>query len=100
MTILDTGASYAAATLDRQAKRLVIVAANTSSSATTLTFDLSRFSSVTGGPGGVVPRWNTVTTGGSDLYTPHSDTYLSGKSLSVPFAPKSIQTLQLDGVTV
>jgi galactan endo-1,6-beta-galactosidase len=100
MTILDTGASYAAATLDRQAKRLVIVAANTSSSATTLTFDLSRFSSVTGGPGGVVPRWNTVTTGGSDLYTPHSDTYLSGKYLSVPFAPKSIQTLQLDGVTV
>jgi galactan endo-1,6-beta-galactosidase len=100
MTILDTGASYAAAALDRQAKRLVIVAANTSSSATTLTFDLSRFSSVTGGPGGVVPRWNTVTTGGSDLYTPHSDTYLSGKSLSVPFAPKSIQTLQLDGVTV
>ncbi|WP_433450668.1 beta-1,6-galactanase [Streptomyces sp. CA-142005] len=100
MTILDTGASYAAAALDRQAKRLVIVAANTSSSATTLTFDLSRFSSVTGGPGGVVPRWNTVTTGGSDLYTPHSDTYLSGKSLSVPFAPKSVQTLQLDGVTV
>ncbi|MFI6352057.1 beta-1,6-galactanase [Streptomyces sp. NPDC050743] len=100
MTILDTGASYAAAALDRQAKRLVIVAANTSSSATTLTFDLSRFSSVTGGSGGVVPRWNTVTTGGSDLYTPHSDTYLSGTSLSVAFAPKSIQTLQLDGVTV
>ncbi|MGW2646538.1 beta-1,6-galactanase [Streptomyces sp. NPDC001393] len=100
MTILDTGASYAAAALDRQANRLVIVAANTSSSATTLTFDLSRFSSVTGGPGGLVPRWNTVTTGGADLYTPHSDTHLSGKTLSAPFAAKSIQTLQVDGVTV
>jgi galactan endo-1,6-beta-galactosidase len=100
MTILDTGASYAAAALDRPAKRLVIVAANTSSSATTLTFDLSRFSSVTGGSAGLVPRWNTVTTGGSDLYTPHTDTHLSGTTLSVPFAPKSIQTLQVDGVTV
>ncbi|MGW1910668.1 beta-1,6-galactanase [Streptomyces sp. NPDC002076] len=99
MTILDTGVSYAAAALDRQAKRLVIVAANTSSAATTLTFDLSRFSSVTGGSGGLVPRWNTVTTGGADLYTPHSDTYVSGKTLSVPFAPKSIQTLQVDGAT-
>jgi galactan endo-1,6-beta-galactosidase len=100
MTILDTGASYAAAALDRTAKRLVIVAANTSSSATTLTFDLSRFSSVTGGSAGLVPRWNTVTTGGSDLYTPHTDTHLSGTALSVPFAPKSVQTLQVDGVTV
>ncbi|MGW3194226.1 beta-1,6-galactanase [Streptomyces sp. NPDC001118] len=99
MTILDTGVSYAAAALDRQAKRLVIVAANTSSSATTLTFDLSRFSSVTGDSAGLVPRWNTVTTGGADLYTPHTDTYLSGKKVSAPFAPKSIQTLQVDGVT-
>ncbi|MFG2354087.1 beta-1,6-galactanase [Streptomyces sp. NPDC048521] len=100
MTILDTGVSYAAATLDRTAKRLVLVAANTSASPQTLTFDLSRFSAVTGGPGGLVPRWNTVTTGGSDRYTPHTDTYLSGKSLSVPFAAKSVQTLQVDGVTL
>ncbi|WP_031225858.1 beta-1,6-galactanase [Streptomyces roseochromogenus] len=99
MTILDTGVSYAAAALDRQAKRLVIVAANTSSSATTLTFDLSRFSSVTGSSEGLVPRWNTVTTGGTDLYTQHTDTYLSGKTISAPFAAKSIQTLQVDGVT-
>lgn len=40
--------------------------------------------------------WNSETTGGSDLYKPH----VSGKSLSVLFAPKSIQTLQVDGVTV
>ncbi|MCX2925283.1 glycoside hydrolase [Streptomyces sp. NEAU-W12] len=100
MTILDTGASHAVAALDRAARRLVVVAANASASSQTLRFDLSRFSSVTGGPGGLVPRWNTVTTGGGDLYTAHSDARLDGASVSVPFAPKSVQTLQLDGVTV
>jgi galactan endo-1,6-beta-galactosidase len=100
MTILDTGVSCAAAALDRTAKRLVLVAANTSASPQTLTFGLSRFSAVTGGSGGLVPRWNTVTTGGSDR-SPHTrNTYLSGKSLSVPFAAKSVQTLQVDGVTL
>ncbi|MHC5902544.1 glycoside hydrolase [Streptomyces sp. S6] len=100
MTILDTGVGYAAAALDRSAGRLVIVAANTSTSAQTLTFDLSRFTSVSGGSGGVVPRWNTVTTGGGDLYTARSDIRLSGKTVAVPFAAKSVQTLQIDGVAV
>ncbi|MFC5659120.1 glycoside hydrolase [Streptomyces nogalater] len=98
MTILDTGVSYAVAALDRPAKRLVIVAANTSASARTLTFDLSRFTAVTGGPDGLVPRWNTVTTGG-DRYTPHSDIRLNGRTPAVAFAPKSVQTLRIDGVT-
>jgi galactan endo-1,6-beta-galactosidase len=100
MTILDTGVDYAVAALDKSANRLVIVAANISSSAQTVSFDLSRFTTVTGGVNGLVPRWNTVTTGSSDLYTSHSDTYLSGKSLSVPFTAQSVQTLQVDGVAV
>jgi len=100
MTILDTGVSYAAAAIDKTAKRLVIVAANTSSSAQTLTFDLSRFTTVTGGSSGLVPRWNTVTSGSGDLYTARSDTYLSGKTISVPFAAGAVQTLQVDGVTI
>lgn len=41
-----------------------------------------------------------MTTGGGDLYRARSDTYLSGKTLSVPFPPKAVQTLQVDGVTV
>ncbi|MFI8216091.1 hypothetical protein ACIGAQ_10000, partial [Streptomyces sp. NPDC085932] len=65
----------------------------------TLTFDLSRFTTVTGGSSGLVPRWNTVTTGGGDLYTPRSDLRLNGKSVAVPFAAKSVQTLQIDNVT-
>ncbi|MGW1723138.1 beta-1,6-galactanase [Streptomyces sp. NPDC002306] len=99
MKIIDTGASNAVAAYDATARRLVIVAANTGASAQTLTFDLSRFTSVTGGSGGLVPRWNTLTTGGGDLYTPHSDTYLSARTVSVPFAAKSVQTIQVDGVT-
>jgi galactan endo-1,6-beta-galactosidase len=100
MTILDTGVSYAVAAYDRTARRLVIVAANTATSAQTLTFDLSRFSTVTGGSGGLVPRWSTATSGGGDLYTARSDTFLSGKSVSVPFAAGAVQTLQIDGVTI
>jgi galactan endo-1,6-beta-galactosidase len=99
MTILDTGVGYAAAALDTAQKRLVIVAVN-SGSAQTLTFDLSRFSQVTGGAGGLVRRWNTRTSGGGDLYTERADTYLNGKRLSVPFAAASVQTLQIDGVVV
>jgi O-glycosyl hydrolase len=99
MKILDTGVSYAAAGYDASAKRLVIVAANTSASAQTFTFDLSGFSTASGGSGGLVPRWNTVTTGG-DAYKSYSDTHVSGRTVAVPFAAKSVQTLQIDGVVI
>ncbi|MEU5701185.1 glycoside hydrolase [Streptomyces aurantiacus] len=99
MTILDTGVGYAVAAHDATQQRLVVVAVN-SGAAQTLTFDLSRFGQVTGGTGGLVRRWNTLTSGGGDLYTARSDTYLNGKSLSVPFAAGSVQTFEIDGVTV
>ena len=99
MKILDTGVSNAVAAYDSAAKRLVIVALNTSTSAQTFTFNLSNFTTVTGGSGGLVPRWNTVTTGG-DLYRSYADTYLSGKSVAVSIAGKAVQTLQIDGVTI
>ncbi|MEV5435925.1 glycoside hydrolase [Streptomyces sp. NPDC052682] len=100
MTILDTGVDYAVAALDRTAKRLVIVALNKSTSAQTLTFDLSRFTTVTGGSGGLVPRWTTSTSGSGDAYVARSDTFLSGKSLRASFAAGALQTFQVDGVTV
>jgi galactan endo-1,6-beta-galactosidase len=40
-----------------------------------------------------------VTTGG-DQYKAYSDTYVSGKTVAVPFAAKAVQTLQIDGVTI
>ncbi|CCK29791.1 Endo-beta-1,6-galactanase [Streptomyces davaonensis JCM 4913] len=98
MTILDTGVSFAAAAYDASARRLVLVAVNTSTSPQTFTFDLSRFTTVTGGSGGLVPRWNTVT-GGGDMYRAYTNTYVTGKSVSATFAAGSVQTLQVDGVT-
>ncbi len=97
MRILGTGVGYAVAAYDAGQRRLVIVAVN-SGAAQTLTFDLSRFGRVTGGIGGLVPRWNTLTSGVGDLYTRRDDTYLSGKQLRVPFAAGSVQTLQIDNV--
>ncbi|MEU9381545.1 beta-1,6-galactanase [Streptomyces sp. NPDC048279] len=99
MKILDTGVSNAVAAYDASAKRLVIVALNTATAAQTLTFDLSGFTTVTGGTGGLVPRWNTVTTGG-DAYKAYSDTYVSGRTVAVSVPAKAVQTLQIDGVTL
>ncbi|MFD4408460.1 beta-1,6-galactanase [Streptomyces sp. NPDC058476] len=101
MTIVDTGVDYAAAAYDATAKRLVIVAVNKASSSQTLTFDLSRFTTASGGTGGLVPRWNTLTSGTTgDRYAAHSDTHVSGKSIAVPFAAGAVQTLQVDGVAI
>lgn len=98
MRVLSTGVGYAAAAHDRTAKRLVIVAVN-SGAAQTLTFDLSAFGQVTGGSGGLVPRWTTVPAG-SDRYTRRDDTRLSGKVLASAFPAGSVQTFQIDGVSV
>lgn len=57
------------------------------------------FGQVSGGTGGLVPRWSTQTAGGGDLYAARRDTVLDGKRLSVPFAAQSVQTFQIDGVT-
>ncbi|MEJ3748865.1 beta-1,6-galactanase [Actinomycetes bacterium KLBMP 9797] len=98
MRIIDTGVDYAAAAYDPGARRLVIVAVNTGA-AQTLTFNLNSFSQVTGGSGGVVPRWSTVPAG-SDRYTARTDLRLSGKSVAVPFPAASVQTIQVDGVVI
>ncbi|MCW6010510.1 hypothetical protein K1W54_39075 [Micromonospora sp. CPCC 205371] len=98
MRIIDTGVGYAAAGYDPAARRLVIVAVNTGA-AQTLTFDLTRFGQVTGGSGGVVPRWTTVPAA-SDRYTARQDMRVNAKRVAVPFPAASVQTIQVDGVTI
>ncbi|MCP2323075.1 hypothetical protein HDA40_001582 [Hamadaea flava] len=98
MRILNTGVGYAAAAYDSAARRLVVVAVNTGA-AQNLTFDLSAFSQVGGGSGGLVPRWTTVPSGG-DRYAARSDTRLSGKTVTLAFPAGSVQTLQIDNVVV
>jgi galactan endo-1,6-beta-galactosidase len=93
MKILHTGVAYTAAALDETTNKLVIVAANTSATLTNLTFDLSRFTTVTG-RNGVVNRWNT---GAGDAYAARSAT-LNGKSLTVPINARCVQTVEVEGV--
>ncbi|MFE4912744.1 beta-1,6-galactanase [Streptomyces sp. NPDC056652] len=94
MRILRTGVNYAAAALDEKAHKLVIVVANNSDARQNLTFDLSRFTTVTGGADGLVPRWNT---GAGDAYTARTAT-LTGTSVTIPISGKCLQTLEVDGV--
>ncbi|MEH1124320.1 glycoside hydrolase [Micromonospora sp. CPCC 206061] len=98
MRIIDTGVGYAAAGYDPAARRLIIVAVNTGA-AQTLTFNLTRFSQVTGSSGGVVPRWTTVPASG-DRYTARQDMRVNAKTVAVPFPAASVQTIQVDGVTI
>ncbi|MFD7659775.1 hypothetical protein ACFV4N_37860 [Actinosynnema sp. NPDC059797] len=99
MRILHTGSDLAVAAYDANARRLVIVAANTGN-AQTLTFDLSRFTQATGGANGAVPRWSTDTSNSGDRYTQRQDATVSGKSLRVAFAEGQVQTFHVDGVVV
>ncbi len=91
----DTGVDYAVAAHDPATGRLVIVAANTGS-AQTLTFDLSRFGTVTNG---TATRWSTLTAGSGDRHTLRQDITVSGKLIRVPIAASAVQTIQLEGVT-
>jgi galactan endo-1,6-beta-galactosidase len=98
MSIMDGGEDDTVAAYDASAKRLVLVTTNYGT-AQTITYDLSRFSTVGGGSGGVVPRWTTQT-GGGDAYTYRTDTYLSGKGFSCAFAANTVQTFQIDNVVL
>ncbi|MFJ5740621.1 glycoside hydrolase [Streptomyces microflavus] len=94
MKIIQTGDPRTVAALDEQNHKLVIVAANDGGTLKNITFDLSRFSSVTGRPDGVVRRWNT---GAGDSYVQRSTT-LDGRSVTIPVNAKCLQTVEIEGV--
>jgi galactan endo-1,6-beta-galactosidase len=97
MQIISASTGNTAVAHDPAARRLVLVAVNTATSAQTITFDLTRFGTM---PTGLITRWSTSTTSGSDRYTKRTDVRLDGKLLRVPFAAGQVQTFQLDGVSV
>lgn len=96
MQVISASAGNAAAAYDPAARRLVLVGVNTATSAQTITFDLTRYGTL---PTGLVTRWSTSTTSGSDRYVQRTDVRLDGKLLRVPFAAGQVQTFQLDGVS-
>jgi galactan endo-1,6-beta-galactosidase len=101
MRILSGGADVnTIAAYDTSASRLVLVTANYGT-AQWVTYDLSRFSSVGGGTNGVVRRWITVTADGGERYGAHpDDTVLNGKQFWSWFPANSIQTFEIDNVSL
>ena len=97
MIIIDGGGDQTVAAYDQDQHRLVLV--TTSTTAQTISYDLSRFGSVAGGPGGLVRRWVTSTTG-TQAYERFSDTYLTGSTFSRAFDANTIQTFEIDDVTL
>ncbi|MFD8496710.1 glycoside hydrolase [Amycolatopsis sp. NPDC059657] len=95
MRVIEASAGNAAVAYDPSARRLVLVAVNTATTAQPITFDLTRFTTL---PTGLITRWSTSTTSGSDRYVQRTDIRLDGKLLRASFAPGQVQTFQLDGV--
>ncbi|EFA78395.1 secreted endo-beta-1,6-galactanase [Heterostelium album PN500] len=98
MTIIQSSDGNSVAAFDSVNNKLVIVSANIASSAQTITFNLSKFTTVNGGYGGIVPRWATETNGNGDLYSYHEDTYIQDKMFSVTFNSQTVQTFEIEGV--
>lgn len=100
MRIIGSGDGNTVAAYDASARKLVLVTAN-HGTAQYITYDLSRFGTVTGSGGnGLVDRWATQTSGSGDRYTHHADTYLSGKRFWSWFPADTVQTFEIDGVVV
>ncbi|WCE02479.1 glycoside hydrolase (plasmid) [Streptomyces sp. HUAS 31] len=95
MKMLRTGVPHAAAALDESADKLVVVVAN-NGPLTNMTFDLSAFTTATGGANGVVYRWNT---GVGEKYVRRTAT-VSGKKVTIPINANCVQTLEIQGVVV
>lgn len=98
MTILDGGARNVVAAHDPKTGKLVIVAVNWDA-AQTLNFDLAKFGKA-GTEGARVVRWSTQI-GSGDRYVQHADdTTVSGNKVSAWFEKGSVQTFEVEGVTI
>jgi len=96
MRVLGASTDNVVAAYDAGARRLVLAAVNTGA-AQTITFDLSRFTTV---PGTTATRWTTVTASGGDRYVRRADVTPNGKSIRLAFPAGSVQTIQVDGVVL
>ncbi|MBR6420762.1 MAG: discoidin domain-containing protein [Oscillospiraceae bacterium] len=91
MIMLNSSGNTMAA-YDKEKGQLVMVAYNTSGSASDVTFDLSQFDTVG-------TKAQVVRTSNSESWADLGTAALSGKALKVSLAPNSVTTYILDGVT-
>jgi len=96
MLILDSGGDdNSVVAYDAGARKLVIVGINTGSSASTVTYDLSRFEQASG----PVTRWSTNTADGGERYVKHTDVSPIGSGkLVVQLISKTVQTFEIENV--
>ncbi|HKX31766.1 MAG TPA: glycoside hydrolase [Blastocatellia bacterium] len=94
MTIIDGGEGNTVAAYSASLRKLVIVTANYGT-AQWITYDLSKFTTVNG----PITRWNTQT-GAGDKYRQYNDTGLSGKRFWSWFPANTIQTFEVQNVTL
>ena len=100
MRILDPGDGNTVAAYDATARRLVLVTANFDTGQW-INYDLSRFASVGGAGGGAVRRWMTTTDAGGERYVAHpTDTVLDGKRFWSWFPAHTVQTFEIDNVSL
>jgi len=92
-TIIDGGEGNTIAAMDASDGRLVLVTANYGG-ACELAYDLSAFSTT----GAECTRWTTGFETGSEQYAMHRDCAVSGSTLNVTLAEKSVSTFELHGV--
>jgi galactan endo-1,6-beta-galactosidase len=98
MTMLDTGETNFVAAYDAAGKKLVIVALQKGpavAAGAARRIDLSKFAEVKG----PVTRWITEPKGAS-RYEMHQDIKLAGKGFEAAMPADSVQTFEVDGVTM
>ena len=99
MTILSGGdpSNNTVAAYDANAKKLVIVTLNVAT-AQTLTFDLSKFSTLP--PANTaIPRWSSNAANTGERYVRHDDTVLQANGqFQVSFTADNVQTFEIDGI--
>ncbi|KAK7020403.1 glycoside hydrolase family 30 protein [Favolaschia claudopus] len=98
MRIIDGGSSNTVSAYDASAKKLVIVAVNWSS-AQTINFDLSKFSTP-GTNGALVQRWATQIGSSGTQYTAFNDTFISGTKFWSNFGQNVIMTFEVQNVVM
>ncbi|MBR5371774.1 MAG: discoidin domain-containing protein [Oscillospiraceae bacterium] len=91
MTMLNSSGSTMAA-FDKENGQVVLVAYNTSASASALSFDLSQFETVGASA-------QTIRTSNTENWADVGKTALTGSLLNVSLAPNSVTTFIIDGVS-
>jgi galactan endo-1,6-beta-galactosidase len=101
MLIIDSGDQSTVAAYDLANKRIVLVTVR-GDTAQQITYDLSRFSTVGGAAGGRIRSWTTDANPNGTIGRQYvtGTTYLNGKQFTANFPAYTIQTFEIDNVTI